>query len=119
RSARESARGAHATCPVAGGGGDSRGPGPSPPGPLRTGRGAVRAAGPPAVPPCARHAGLSGPAVSRLAESAIDELMVTDTIPLGKEAAQLEKITVLPVAPLLAEAIRRTHDEASISSLFI
>jgi len=80
---------------------------------------AVRAAGAPAVLACATHPVLSGPAVSRLAESAIDELVVTDTIPLGKEAAQLEKITVLPVAPLLAEAIRRTHDEASISSLFI
>src|SRR5262249_59928452 len=53
------------------------------------------------------------------AESAIDELVVTDTIPLGKQAAQLEKTTVLPVAPLLAEAIRRTHDEGSISSRFI
>jgi len=80
---------------------------------------AVRAAGAPTVLACATHAVLSGPAVSRLAESAIDELVVTDTIPLGKQAAQLEKITVLPVAPLLAEAIRRTHDEASISSLFI
>jgi len=80
---------------------------------------AVRAAGAPTVLACATHPVLSGPAVSRLAESAIDELVVTDTIPLGKEAAQLEKITVLPVAPLLAEAIRRTHDEASISSLFI
>jgi ribose-phosphate pyrophosphokinase len=80
---------------------------------------AVRAAGASAVLACATHAVLSGPAVSRLAESAIDELVVTDTIPLGAEAAQLEKITVLPVAPLLAEAIRRTHDEASISSLFI
>ena len=80
---------------------------------------AVRAAGAPAVLACATHPVLSGPAVSRLAESAIDELVVTDTIPLGKEAGQLKKITVLPVAPLLAEAIRRTHDEASISSLFI
>ena len=80
---------------------------------------AVRAAGAPTVLACATHPVLSGPAVSRLAESAIDELVVTDTIPLGKQAAQLEKITVLPVAPLLAEAIRRTHDEASISSLFI
>jgi ribose-phosphate pyrophosphokinase len=80
---------------------------------------AVRAAGAAAVLACATHAVLSGPAVSRLAESAIDELVVTDTIPLGKQAGQLEKITVLPVAPLLAEAIRRTHDEASISSLFI
>jgi ribose-phosphate pyrophosphokinase len=62
---------------------------------------------------------LSGPATSRLREPPLDELVVTDTIPLGSEAAALEKITVLPVAPLLAEAIRRTHDEASISSLFV
>ena len=63
--------------------------------------------------------GYGGPAVSRLTDSAIDELVVTDTIPLGKEAGQLKKIRVMPVAPLLAEAIRRTHDEASISTLFI
>jgi len=88
-------------------------------GTLCTAAGAFRAAGAPTVPPSAPHPVLSGPAVSRLADSAIDELVVTDTIPLGKEAARLEKITVLPVAPLLAEAIRRTHDEASISSLFI
>jgi ribose-phosphate pyrophosphokinase len=88
-------------------------------GTLCTAAGAVRAAGAPTVLACATHAVLSGPAVSRLTDSAIDELVVTDTIPLGKQAAQLEKITVLPVAPLLAEAIRRTHDEASISSLFI
>jgi ribose-phosphate pyrophosphokinase len=81
--------------------------------------GAVRAAGAPTVFACATHAVLSGPAVSRLAESTIDELVVTDTIPLGAEARRLEKITVLPVAALLAEAIRRTHEEASISSLFI
>jgi ribose-phosphate pyrophosphokinase len=62
---------------------------------------------------------LSGPAVQRLRESELDELIVTDTIPLRREASELEKITVLPVAPLLAEAIRRTHEEASISSLFI
>src|SRR5262249_5974775 len=82
-----------------------------PAGTLCTAAVAGRAAGASAVLACATHAVLSGPAVSRLAESAIDELVVTDTIPLGTEAAQLEKITVLPVAPLLAEAIRRTHDE--------
>src|SRR5215468_5110819 len=88
-------------------------------GTLCTAAEAVRAAGAPTVFACATHAVLSGPAVSRLAESAIDELVVTDTIPLGAEARRLEKITVLPVSALLAEAIRRTHEEASISSLFI
>jgi len=88
-------------------------------GTLCTAARAVRAAGAPTVFACATHAVLSGPAVSRLAESAIDELVVTDTIPLGAEARRLEKITVLPVSALLAEAIRRTHEEASISSLFI
>jgi ribose-phosphate pyrophosphokinase len=62
---------------------------------------------------------LSGPAVARLRESKIDQLVVTDTIPLRPEAIGLDKITVLPVASLLAEAIQRTHDEASISSLFV
>jgi ribose-phosphate pyrophosphokinase len=67
----------------------------------------------------ATHPVLSGKAVERISNSVLDELVVTDTIPLGSEAAALEKLTVLPVAPLLAEAIRRTHDEASISSLFV
>jgi ribose-phosphate pyrophosphokinase len=79
----------------------------------------VRAAGAPLVLACATHAVLSGPAVGRLRTSGLDELIVTDTIPLRAEARELAKITVLPVAPLLAEAIRRTHDEASISSLFV
>jgi ribose-phosphate pyrophosphokinase len=80
---------------------------------------AVRSAGAPQVLACATHAVLSGSAVARLRESTLDELIVTDTIPLGVGARGLSKITVLPVAPLLAEAIRRTHDEASISSLFV
>ena len=88
-------------------------------GTLCTAAEAVRAAGAPLVMACATHAVLSGPAVGRLAESTLDELVVTDTIPLGAEMSRLKKITVLPVAPLLAEAIQRTHDEASISSLFV
>jgi ribose-phosphate pyrophosphokinase len=88
-------------------------------GTLATAAEAVRAAGSPLVVACATHAVLSGPAVPRLRESHLDELVVTDTIPLGAAARTLEKITVLPVAGLLAEAIRRTHDEASISSLFV
>ena len=80
---------------------------------------AVRAAGAPTVLACATHAVLSGPAMTRLAGAVIDELVVTDTIPVRADAAGLGKITVLPVAPLLGEAIRRTHEEASISSLFV
>lgn len=88
-------------------------------GTLYTAAEAVRAAGAPLVLACATHAVLSGPAVNRLRESELDELVVTDTIPLRPPATELAKIAVLPVAPLLAEAIRRTHDEASISSLFV
>jgi len=79
---------------------------------------AVRAAGAPIVLACATHAVLSGPALTRLAGSTIDELIVTDTIPLRGEPRQ-SKIRVLTVASLLGEAIRRTHEEASISSLFV
>lgn len=88
-------------------------------GTLCTAAEAVHAAGAPFVIACATHAVLSGPAVARLRESKIDQLVVTDTIPLRPEASALDKITVLPVAALLAEAIQRTHDEASISSLFV
>jgi ribose-phosphate pyrophosphokinase len=80
---------------------------------------AVRDAGSPLVLACATHPVLSGPAIGRLDKSAIDELIVTDTIPLRPDAAGLKKIRVLTVASLLGEAIRRTHDEASISSLFV
>ena len=80
---------------------------------------AVREAGAPIVLACAAHPVLSGPAISRLAKSNIDELIVTDTIPLRPEGAKLAKLRVLSVAPLIGEAIRRTHEEASISSLFI
>ena len=80
---------------------------------------AVRGAGAPLVLACATHPVLSGNAIPRLAQSSIDELIVTDTIPLRPEATKLAKLRVLSVAPLLGEAIRRTHEEASISSLFI
>jgi len=80
---------------------------------------AVRGAGAPLVLACATHPVLSGNAIPRLAQSSIDELIVTDTIPLRPEATKLAKLHVLSVAPLLGEAIRRTHEEASISSLFI
>jgi ribose-phosphate pyrophosphokinase len=64
------------------------------------------------------HPVLSGKAIQRLEESAIEEVVVTNTIPL-REEQQSKKITVLTVAPLLGEAIRRIHTESSVSSLFV
>lgn len=68
---------------------------------------------------CCTHAVLSGAAIERINASALAELIVTDTIPLRPEAQACKKITALSVAPLLAEAIKRTHSEESISSLFL
>ena len=65
------------------------------------------------------HAVLSGNAVARIAESAIDELVVTDTIPLRDDARACKKIRSLSVAGLLAETILRIYTEDSVSSLFI
>jgi ribose-phosphate pyrophosphokinase len=87
-------------------------------GTLCTAAEAVRRAGASSVLACATHPVLSGPAIARLEASAIEALVVTDTIPLSEAARRVPKIKVLPVAPLLGEAIRRIHDEASISSLF-
>ena len=64
------------------------------------------------------HPVLSGPAIQRLSESMIDQVIVTNTIPLNQDAKQCEKIKVLSVAPLFAEAIKRIHDLSSVSSLF-
>jgi ribose-phosphate pyrophosphokinase len=65
------------------------------------------------------HAVLSGPAIERLERSHMKELIVTDTIALGEKARACPKVKVLSVAQLIGEAIRRTHNEESISSLFI
>src|ERR1700733_6689885 len=65
------------------------------------------------------HAVLSGPAVDRLTKSAIEEVVVTDSVPLSPEAAKLSKLKVLSVAPLLARGIQSIHEETSISELFI
>ncbi|MBD3427220.1 MAG: ribose-phosphate diphosphokinase [Candidatus Omnitrophica bacterium] len=63
------------------------------------------------------HPVLCGPAIERLENSQIKELVVTDTIPLDKQK-QNEKIVQLSVAPLLGEAIRRIHNEETVSALF-
>jgi ribose-phosphate pyrophosphokinase len=64
------------------------------------------------------HPVLSGKAVSRIEGSVLDELVVTDTIPLSEVAKQCTRIRQLPTAELLAETIRRISDEDSVSSLF-
>ncbi|MBM2827951.1 MAG: phosphoribosylpyrophosphate synthetase [Actinobacteria bacterium] len=66
----------------------------------------------------ATHAVLSGPAIERLEKSVIEELVVTDTIPLGAKSS-CRKIRVLSVAGLLGEAIKRIHFHDSVSSLFV
>ncbi len=65
------------------------------------------------------HPVLSGPAVQRVTKSQLDELVVTDTIPLSEEAQRCGKIRQLTVAGLLAETMRRIRDEESVSSLYI
>ena len=65
------------------------------------------------------HPVLSGAAVSRINDSAIDELVVTDTIPLAEDAQKSSRIRQLSVADVLAETIRRISNEDSVSSLFI
>jgi ribose-phosphate pyrophosphokinase len=65
------------------------------------------------------HPILSGPAIKRIAESPLQELVVTDTIPLRQDALDCPKLKVISIAPLLGEAIRRINNEESVSSLFV
>jgi len=65
------------------------------------------------------HAVLSGPALERLNASTLEEVIVTDTIPLNGKERTCPKLRVLSVAPLLGEAIMRIHEEESVSSLFV
>ena len=71
------------------------------------------------VSACATHAVLSGPAVERIEGSEIEEVVVTNSIPLNSQARSSSKLTVLSVAPLLARAIRSIHEETSVSTLFV
>jgi len=71
------------------------------------------------VTACATHGVLSGPAIERIAESDIKEVVLTNSIPLSRKAQQCKKIRTLSVAPLLASAIRSIHEETSVSTLFI
>jgi ribose-phosphate pyrophosphokinase len=65
------------------------------------------------------HPVLSGSAIERIENSALDELVVTDTIPLREEAQACKKIRQLSVAELMAETMRRINAEESVSSLFV
>ncbi|HOJ71226.1 MAG TPA: ribose-phosphate pyrophosphokinase [Syntrophorhabdaceae bacterium] len=80
---------------------------------------ALRQNGAISVYACCTHPVLSGNAVEKLKNSSIEELVVTNTIPLSEEASKLKNITVLDVSPLLGEAIKRIHRDESVSSLFI
>lgn len=68
---------------------------------------------------CCSHPVLSGPAIERIRNSAMKSLVVTNSIPLRGEALNCEKIKVLSVSDLLADAINRIHNEDSVSSLFV
>lgn len=80
---------------------------------------ALKKKGATAVYACCSHAVLSGPAIERITNSEIEELIVTNTIPLSEEAKKCSKIKSLSVANLLGEAIRRINNSDSVSKLFI
>jgi ribose-phosphate pyrophosphokinase len=65
----------------------------------------------------ATHGVLSGPAVDRLKNSRVSEVIVTNTLPI-EPARQFDKLTVLSIAPLLARAIREVFEDGSVTSLF-
>jgi ribose-phosphate pyrophosphokinase len=81
--------------------------------------GALQREGAKRILACGVHAVLSGPAIERIKVSPIEEVLVTNSIPLPDDKRAAGRITVLSVAPLLGEAIRRIHDEESVSTLFV
>jgi ribose-phosphate pyrophosphokinase len=88
-------------------------------GTIQKGASALKAAGAERVLACAVHGVLSGPAIDRIENSPLDQLIVTNTIPLSSQAQLCKKIVVLSVARLLGQAIRSIHEETSVSSLFV
>jgi ribose-phosphate pyrophosphokinase len=80
---------------------------------------AIMANGATEVHACCSHPVLSGPAVDRIADSALKSLIATDTIPLNSKAAACDKIKVLSIAELVGEAIIRSHTGDSVTSLFV
>ncbi|OGP83804.1 MAG: phosphoribosylpyrophosphate synthetase [Deltaproteobacteria bacterium RBG_13_65_10] len=88
-------------------------------GTLTKGAAALHEAGAKQVYGVCTHPVLSGPAIKRVEESRLQELVVTNTIPLRGEGASCSHIKVVSIAPLLSEAIKRIHSETSVSSLFV
>ena len=80
---------------------------------------ALKQHGAKAVYATATHPVLSGPALERITQSCLEEVVVTNTIPIGDKLAGCPKLRTLSVAQLLAEAIRRIHGDESVSSLFV
>ena len=80
---------------------------------------ALRENGAARVIACAVHGVLSGPAIERIEGSALEKLVVTNTIPPRPEVAASDRVEVLSVAPLLGKAIQSIHQETSVSSLFV
>ncbi|HEX9021918.1 MAG TPA: ribose-phosphate pyrophosphokinase [Nitrospirota bacterium] len=88
-------------------------------GTLTEGAAALRSNGAGSISAACTHAVLSGPAIQRINDSALEELITTNTIALDSKQQECKKLRVLSVAPLLAEAITRIHEETSLSSLFV
>jgi ribose-phosphate pyrophosphokinase len=88
-------------------------------GTLVKGAEALLAQGAASVRACATHAVLSGPAVERIEKSGIEEVVVTNSIPLNGRAKSCGRIRVLSVAALLAQAIQSIHEDGSVSTLFV
>lgn len=88
-------------------------------GTLVKGAEALTAAGATSVRAVATHAVFSGPAIERIEASTIAEVVVTDSIPLNGHSTKCNRIRVLSVAPLLAQAIQSIHEDGSVSALFV
>jgi ribose-phosphate pyrophosphokinase len=80
---------------------------------------ALKDAGAERVVACAVHGVLSGPAIERIEKAPLDQLIVTNSVPLSEAGQKCKKIVVLSVARLLGQAIRNIHEETSVSSLFV
>lgn len=68
---------------------------------------------------CATHGVLSGPALERIEKSSLRQVLITNTIPVQDKAVQCNKLTEVSISRLLSEAIRRIHNDESVSSLFV
>lgn len=88
-------------------------------GTLVKGAEALRVKGAAGVSACATHAVLSGPAVERIANSEIKEVVFSNSIPLSPKAAECGRIKELSIGKLMADAIRSIHEETSVSTLFV